>query len=89
MLFRCPQCRTRRRDWGLFTQHLKSTGHRACDCGGYHYRHRPGSPLCVDNPLAPLLDAKRRGADRDTLLDIHIEIAWEKGGAVFSTEPPF
>ncbi|MDT4830111.1 hypothetical protein FQZ97_635610 [compost metagenome] len=26
-LFRCPECRTRRRSYGLFTQHLRETGH--------------------------------------------------------------
>lgn len=72
-MFRCPACRTRRKDYGLFTQHLKDSGHRACDCGGYHYRHRPGSPFCVQHPFVALNAAKRRGDDLHTLMDIFID----------------
>lgn len=68
MLFRCPQCRTRRRDYGLFTQHLRQTGHRRCNCGGYHYSHRPGSPFCESNPLGALRLADRYGADDADLI---------------------
>jgi len=25
---------------------------RTCGCSGYHYPHRPGSPLCEHNPRA-------------------------------------
>ena len=75
MTFRCPACRTRRKDYDLFTQHLKDSGHRACDCGGYH--HRPGSPCCVQHPFAALDEAKRRGDDMGTLMDIFIDTIWE------------
>lgn len=61
-MFRCPACRTRRKDWGLFQEHLQATGHRACNCGGYHYAHRPGSPFCIENHLAALHEADRHGA---------------------------
>lgn len=88
MLFRCPACRTRRRDYKLFTQHLRSTGHRLCKCGGYHYQHRPGSPFCEQNPMSDLLIAARYGATDEQLLDIAAEIAFTRPGKT-SIECPF
>ena len=61
-MFRCPSCRTRRKDYGLFTRHVQQSGHALCRCGGYHYEHRPGSPFCEVNPVSPLLLADRYGA---------------------------
>jgi len=74
-LFRCPECRTRRRDYGLFTQHLRETGHKVCICGGYHYKHRPGSPFCVANPMSPALLASRYGASGSEVAEIALEIS--------------
>lgn len=90
MLFRCPECRTRRKDYGLFTRHLQTSGHRICNCGGYHYQHRPGSPFCERNPWSDYRAAERRGEDADVLLEIRIDKVWsgqslQPGGA----EPPF
>lgn len=65
--WRCPECRTRRKDWKLFQQHLRATGHKVCQCGGYHYGHRKGSPYCNDNPLSPVLQAHRQGCDVEDL----------------------
>lgn len=79
-MYRCPQCRTRRKDFKLFTQHLKESGHKLCNCGGYHYAHRPGSPLCVQNPMSEVLEAKRRGEGMDVLLEIAAHCAWEHKG---------
>lgn len=76
-LFRCPECRTRRRDYGLFTQHLRESGHRLCICGGYHYQHRPGSPFCEKNPYSPALLASRYGATDAEVKEIEAEIAAE------------
>ena len=67
MLFRCPDCRTRRKDYGLFTRHIQATGHRLCRCGGYHYEHRTGSPFCEVNPLSPIRMADRYGATEDDI----------------------
>lgn len=67
MILRCPECRTRRKDYGLFTQHLRASGHRLCGCGGYHYAHRPGSPYCYANPLSALLHADLQGVEGDDL----------------------
>lgn len=72
MTFRCPDCRTRRRDFGLFTAHLRTTGHKLCQCGhvaygGDAFPHRRGSPFCAYNPLSALLLADRDGADADAL----------------------
>jgi hypothetical protein len=68
MILRCPDCRTRRTTRGLFTRHVQATGHKLCRCGGYHYAHRPGSPLCAYNPLSALRLADRDGADEDDLI---------------------
>lgn len=89
MLFRCPACRTRRRDYGLFTQHLRESGHMVCHCGGYHYAHRPGSPLCEKNPMSDVLLASRYGVPDDELLDIAAHCAFEKHGKTGGKEPPF
>lgn len=74
MTFRCPACRTRRADYGLFTAHVRATGHRLCKCGGYHYQHRPGSPFCVHNPMSELLEASRRGESEEVLAQIRAYI---------------
>lgn len=68
VILRCPECRTRRKDYGLFTQHLRESGHRVCICGGYHYAHRPGSPYCYSNPLSALLHADRQGIAGEDLV---------------------
>ncbi|AVS68161.1 hypothetical protein C8245_23080 [Paracidovorax avenae] len=73
-LFRCPECRTRRRDYGLFTQHLRDSGHKLCDCGGYHYRHRPDSPYCHRNPYSVALEASRFGTSDAEVEAIALEI---------------
>lgn len=87
MLFRCPDCRTRRRDYGLFTQHLKSTGHALCKCGGYHYQHRPGSPYCEKNDMGDVWIAARQGESDDVLDDIAAHCAFTKPGKVSATCP--
>lgn len=74
MVFRCLECRTRRKDWGLFQQHLKTTGHKACICGGYHYAYRKGSPFCHHNPLAAMYHASRQGEPDEVLLMIAASI---------------
>lgn len=82
-MFRCPDCRTRRKDWGLFTQHLHASGHRLCDCGGYHYKHRPGSPYCHGNPMSAVLHALRDGASDEQVAEIEIEVATTHPGKPF------
>lgn len=67
-MFRCPSCRTRRKDYQLFTQHIRTSGHALCRCGGYHYAHRPGSPFCESNPVSALLLADRYGAEEADLI---------------------
>ncbi len=71
MILRCPDCRTRRTTRGLFTRHVRETGHKLCRCGGYHYQHRPGSPLCAYNPLSALRLADRDGAALIDMLRKH------------------
>lgn len=86
-LFRCPECRTRRRDYGLFTQHLRETGHKACICGGYHYKHRPGSPFCVANPMSAALLASRYGASDSEVAEIALELSLAPAAKPPSAKP--
>lgn len=74
MQFRCPECRTRRADYGLFLQHLRTSGHRVCNCGGYHFAHRKGSTYCHHNPLAVMHAASRQGEPPEVLLKIAASI---------------
>lgn len=74
-VFRCPECRTRRRSHALFTQHLRESGHKVCICGGYHYQHRPGSPYCERNPQSAALLASRYGASDEEVADIALDLA--------------
>ncbi|MCT8174358.1 hypothetical protein [Variovorax sp. CY25R-8] len=79
-LFRCPECRTRRRDYGLFTQHLRDTGHKLCHCGhvaygGTAFPHRRGSPFCEHNSMAPAQLASRYGASDEEVAEIVLELS--------------
>lgn len=74
-LFRCPECRTRRRDHGLFTQHLRESGHKVCRCGGYHFEHRPGSPFCEHNPMSAAQLASRYGASDAEVAEIVLDLS--------------
>ena len=77
MEYRCPECRTRRQDVGLFKQHLRTSGHKLCKCGGYHYSHRKGSPFCHANPVSAMYHASRQGEGDETLLRIAASIVEE------------
>jgi hypothetical protein len=78
MLFRCPECRTRRKDYTLFVRHVKESGHKVCTCGGYHYAHRPGTTLCHKNPMSVLLEAQARGEPEEVLQEIRQWLALQK-----------
>lgn len=78
MTFRCPECRTRRKDYKLFTRHLQSSGHVVCGCGGYWFPHRKGSPCCESNEYGMWHVARRAGATDDELCDIRIDISLDK-----------
>ena len=41
--------------------HVKASGHKLCDCGGYHFPHREGSPCCHSNPMSALHAAASAG----------------------------
>jgi hypothetical protein len=76
--YRCPGCRTRRSTLPLLKAHLAASGHTLCNCGGYHYVHRPGSPCCVRNPVSALWMAMRQGEERDVLHEIaaYVSMHW-------------
>ena len=85
MILRCPECRTRRKSFDLFTRHLRETGHRVCWCGGYSFAHRPGSPYCEQNAMSAVrIAARQEGITADELLEIAIDCAWEKPGRPFT-----
>lgn len=78
-MLRCPACRTRFALFSSLQKHLEKTGHKLCDCGGggvYHYKHRPGSPYCLHNPMAPVrLAMLQSNVTDEELQEIEIEIA--------------
>ena len=74
-MLRCPQCRSRRATYESMQEHIKTSGHKLCGCGGYHYKHRLGSPFCEANDLSPLRHAMRcADLTEDELTDIHLDI---------------
>lgn len=74
--YRCPQCRTRRTSFTALLRHCATHGHALCGCGGYHFKHRLGSPCCVHNPMAPVHIALREGADIEQALEIQDDVIW-------------
>ena len=75
--YRCPQCRTRRATFVGVLNHMEKSGHELCGCGGYHYPHRPNSPLCDRNEMATYNRAVKAGATEEELLDISIDMLLE------------
>lgn len=65
-------------------KHVADSGHRLCNCGGYHYAHRPGSRFCVANPMSDVWIAARDGCTDDELLEVEIECAVNKPGKPFN-----
>lgn len=87
-MMRCPECRTRRKSFDLFTKHLRETGHKVCDCGGYPWVHRPGSPYCVRNPMSAVLLAIRAdNCTDDELREIEIDCAVHHPGRPLKVWP--
>lgn len=79
--YRCPDCRTRRKSFDLFTRHLRESGHRACNCGGYEWGpHRPGSPCCDQHPAAAVHRAARQGATYEECWEIQMALVTETPG---------
>lgn len=77
-VFRCPECRTRRTKHALMASHIRESGHRLCLCGGYHYKHRPGSPYCERNPVSIIYLAARGGEPEESLALLAMSIASEQ-----------
>ena len=69
-MLRCPECRSRRATFTSMTAHIKASGHKFCDCSGYHFRHRPGSPYCESNPMCTYNRADRAGASEKDLAEL-------------------
>jgi hypothetical protein len=79
-VFRCPQCRTRRKDAHLMALHELQCPRPACHCGSYAHPHRPLSGLCTLNPDAQVALAARAGTPQEDLLDVAIAVAWSMPG---------
>lgn len=86
--YRCPECGTRRTDFTLYVLHCMRCPRKTCDCGAYHYPHRPGSKCCVHNPLSVLHNAARAGESSDVLQEIAADIGFDHPGTP-SKECPF
>ena len=79
-MLRCPECRSRRTTYTSMQRHINASGHKLCQCGGYPYPHRPGSPYCEQNPMAPALAASRAGESDEAVQEIAIGIALAVAG---------
>lgn len=66
-MLRCVVCRTRRSTYLSMKDHMETSGHSSpCNCSGYHYPHRPGSPCCETNQYVRTNMAKRNPHSTDT-----------------------
>lgn len=67
----------------------KERQHRTdyCQCSGYHYRHRKGSPYCQTNPRYEF--NVRVGRFKEDPLDVGIDIAWDLVPGESPEDPPF
>lgn len=88
-VYRCPECRTPRKSYELFVKHCLTCPRSTCTCGGYPYKHRPGSPCCEQNPLSILYQADRAGATTEQLLELAADIAFDDCGTNTTTKCPF
>jgi hypothetical protein len=91
-MYRCPECRTRRRNVDLFTKHLRESGHKYCTCGGPAFegglsKHRPGTRYCIHHSMGAVHLAARYGASDEELLDIALEIVLENPGRAVAQCP--
>lgn len=80
-MLRCSQCRTRRTTFEAMLKHEQQAQHKYCTCGGYHYKHRPGSRMCEQHPFSSLYRQMReQDMTQDQILDIQADIAWSTPG---------
>ena len=87
-MIRCNECRTRCASFVSLIAHRKAhPACRPCNCGGYHFPHRPGSPYCYQNPKAALRHALRRCDNDEEILDVLVDMAWEPGVPSFEPCP--
>lgn len=89
MTLRCPECRSRRASYNTLVAHVKASGHKLCHCLGYKYPHRPGSPYCDHNRMAPANRAAREGVEGQDLLDIALECVLHNRGRPYRGPCPF
>lgn len=76
MTVRCNTCGTRRATFSSLLRHKAASGHgKNCNCGGYHFPHRPGSACCDAAPYPTLRRAQRAGATGDDLTDAFLDDA--------------
>lgn len=84
MTVRCNTCGTRRASFVALLKHKSDKGHgKNCNCGGYHFPHRPGSPECDDHPYVRSNRARREGASEEVVTDAFID------DALFNAHKPY
>jgi len=89
MIFRCPECRTRRMTLDLMRSHLKESGHKLCDCGGYHFKHRPFSTYCHKDPMSVVRQLEREGCeDAELLMSVAADQAFTYSGRIATSKTP-
>ena len=87
---RCNECRTRRSCFTSLLAHRKAHPEcKPCNCGGYHFAHRPGSPYCYKNPNAELRHALRACEDDEAILDVLMDWALDNKGKPYTGPCPF
>ena len=75
-MVRCEVCRTRRVTFAALIAHKAAAQHGGpCNCGGYHFPHRPASGCCEENGYAVFNRAKREGGSAEDRLEAFIDSA--------------
>lgn len=83
-LKKCKRCSW----WRFYLDRARQYRTDYCDCAGYHYRHRIGSPFCQHHPECEFNTRVRRYGEDP--LEVRIDIAWEAPPQVLTDpEPPF
>lgn len=62
---------------------------KPCNCSGYNFPHRVGSPCCEKNQHCMTNRAKREGLVGDDLLEAIAEDAWGSEKKPWGEDPPF
>jgi hypothetical protein len=88
--YRCAVCRTRRVGFVALLKHKASSRHLGpCGCGGYHFPHRPGSPLCDEAPYVRFNRAVAANASPEERVDAMLDDIFENRHKAYTGPCPF